>query len=364
MPQKLFFWALLSACGTLAVLCAQDPDKSSPDAKSFQFTGAVDVFYSFNTNNPASGTNQLRNFDTKDSLALGFASVSIQENGPRFGFRADAGCGEMYNTLSLSDSWGGPNRYISQAYISYQPSSESGLQFQLGKFFPNIGGEATESYNNFNYSRSLLNALGEPSNNFGLSATIPITKSLSAGVQLLNGTSSVRDLDASKVVTLFSITGTRKKWTWSDSWMVGPVKEDGEDGFRQIQDAFINYTPAPWINGYVEGLYGTEKLHMSGRNSWYAAATAARFTPFGKWSFSPRFDWFTDANGDITGVFQHLKEVTFTAEYRLSREMISRAEYRRDWSEVPYFDCGSSVAACKSQTTMLVAWILVFKRER
>jgi len=115
-----------------------------------------------NLNHPASEANQLQNFDTHDGWALDLASFSVQANGAHFGFRLDTGFGEMYKTMNLADSWAGPNRYISQAYVSYKRIQSSALEIDAGKFFTSGGAEVPESYNNFNYSRSFLSVLGEP----------------------------------------------------------------------------------------------------------------------------------------------------------------------------------------------------------
>jgi hypothetical protein len=92
-------------------------------------------------------------------------------------------------------------------------------------------------------------------------------------------------------------------------------------------------------------------------------AGAAKFSPFKKWSFSPRLDWFADSTGFSTGLSQQLKEVTMTAEYRPLSYLITRAEYRRDWSDQPFFDRGATLGASQEQNTFLLAWIFVIRRE-
>jgi hypothetical protein len=193
-----------------AIAFAQDPDIPPPTAKPFQFTGAVDAFYSGNLNHPASGVNQVQNFDTHDGWALDFASLSVQANGAKFGFRLDTGFGEMYKTMNLADTWAGPNRYISQAYVSYKPIRNSALEIDAGKFFTSAGAEVPESYNNFNYSRSLLYVLGEPYYHFGLRSTIPITKSFSIGAQFLDGCNNLGNLQGGKMLGLVAAV-TRSK---------------------------------------------------------------------------------------------------------------------------------------------------------
>ena len=52
-----------------------------------------------------------------------------------------------------------------------------------------------------------------------------------------------------------------------------------------------------------------------------------------------------------------------TAEYRPLSYLITRAEYRRDWSDQPFFDRGATLATSKDQNTFLVAWVFVVRRE-
>ena len=346
-----------------AIAFAQDADTAPPAAKSFQFTGAADAFYSLNLNHPASGVNQIRNFDTQDGWALGFASFSVQANGAKFGFRLDTGFGEMYKTMNLSDSWAGPNRYISQAYISYKPIRNSSLEVDAGKFFTSAGAEVPESYNNFNYSRSLLYVLGEPYYHFGLRSTIPITKTFSLGAQFLDGCNNVGDLQGGKMLGLVAAV-TRSKWSWTHTYLTGPEKIGVSEAVRHFHDSVLTFTPRPWMNAYFEALHSTERWTAGGSDSWHGLAGAARFSPLKKWSFSPRLDWLADSTGFNTGLAQQLKEVTFTAEYRPLSYLITRAEYRRDWSDHPFFDRGASLAASNEQNTFLVAWIFVLRRER
>ena len=45
----------------------------------------------------------------------------------------------------------------------------------------------------------------------------------------------------------------------------------------------------------------------------------------------------TDYGGLFTGKTQHLNEVTATFEYKFSDGFLMREEWRRDWSDQPYF---------------------------
>jgi hypothetical protein len=237
----------------LPVLHAQDPTAPASTETPLKFTAILDAFYSQDLNHPASGLGGFRNFDWKQGLELNAAEINLERDGPEFGFRLDAGLGEMFRSMNLSDPWGGPNRYISQAFVSYKPR-KNGLRFDFGKFYTSVGAEAAETYNNFNYSRSLLFTLGEPYYHFGFRATIPLTASFSAGVQLVNGWNDVRDNNSGKSVALVS-TWTHPKWGWSEVYMTGPEKSGTDTGFRRLYDSVFTVSPNRWANAYVEGLW-------------------------------------------------------------------------------------------------------------
>ena len=57
---------------------------------------------------------------------------------------------------------------------------------------------------------------------------------------------------------------------------------------------------------------------------------------------------------------QKLKEVTFTGEYKLAEGLLTRAEYRHDWSNVPYFERGPLSGTFDSQDTFTIGIVAFF----
>jgi len=344
------------------ILCAQDTAPATDGTPTLKFTGLIDTFYSADLNSPSSGRSEFRNFDWKQGLELNAAEATLEHDGPRFGFRIDGGYGEMFRIMNLTDPWGGPNRYFSQAFVSYKPL-ENGLRFDFGKFYTSAGAEVPETYNNFNYSRSLLFTLGEPYYHFGLRATVPITKSLSVGVQLVNGWNDVRDNNSGKTVALVSSL-TRAKWGWSQLYITGPEKPGTDIGFRRLSDSVVSLTPTARLSAYAEGLWAMDRRAAGGKDTWSGVAEAVKYSFAKKWSLSERLERFNDSTGFNTGTPQHLAEGTATLEYRPAPFLVARSEFRRDWSDRSVFDRGAVPRASKDQTTMLVGVIFVFKAER
>jgi hypothetical protein len=81
-----------------------------------------------------------------------------------------------------------------------------------------------------------------------------------------------------------------------------------------------------------------------------------------KFRIAQRFEYFDDKEARGTGVEQTLKEYTLTFEYAPEPRFITRLEWRRDWSTVPFFsctDCGT-LGFKDNQNTFTVGlmWIL------
>lgn len=356
----------LFSCLALAVtvLLAQDAttptDSTSP--VPLKFTGVLDAFYSGDLNSPSSGLSLYRSFDWKQGLELNAAEVSVSRDGPEFGFQVDAGYGEMFRIMNLSDPWSGVNRYISQAFVSYKPPLD-GIRLDFGKFYTSVGAEVPETYNDFNYSRSLLFVLGEPFYHFGLRATVPVSKTFSTGVLVVNGWNDVRDNNSGKTVGLLSSL-TRAKWGWSEIYLTGPEKPGTDIGFRRLYNSVLTLTPTSRVNAYLEALWAMDRRVAGGKDQWSGVAAAAKFSTSKKTSLSFRAERFNDTTGFTTGTPQHLEEGTATFDYRPASFLIARSEFRRDWSDQAVFDLDGKPRASKSQTTMLVGLILVLKGER
>ena len=51
------------------------------------------------------------------------------------------------------------------------------------------------------------------------------------------------------------------------------------------------------------------------------------------------------------------KEITLTGEYKISGWLMTRAEFRTDWSSQPFFDKNDQPKGAKNQTTALLGLI-------
>lgn len=351
---------------------AQEPPAPAPATWSvgpIDFSGLVDGYYSFNFNHPASQNNQLYNFDVKaNQFSLNMAKLSIAHSPDPVGFQVDFGFGRAFDIISASEN---PDvrstfRYLEQAYISLKPAKAKGIQVDIGKFVTSAGAEVIETHSNWNYSRSLLFAWAIPYYHFGLRTSFPVGKYFTGGVQIVNGWNNVEDNNTGKTIGLTG-TFTTKKFAWTNTYYGGPENLNTNKGWRTLYDTVLLLTPTSKVNAYLNFDYGQNK-NITGTlptlSKWYGVAGAIHFQPTVKWAFTPRVEWFDDRDGFSTGVAQQVKEVTLTGEYRMLEGLFGRLEYRRDWSNQPFFDYGGVPGSKKTQNTLALGVLAYFGPKR
>ncbi len=307
--------------------------------------------------------NVIRNFDVKaNQFSLNMAKLTASHAADPVGFQLDLGFGRAFDIFHATDPAFPTIRNIEQAFVSFKPPKAKGLQLDFGKFVTSAGAELTETYLNWNYSRSLLYANG-PYYHFGLRASMPLNQYFTAGVQLVNGWNNVEDNNSGKTGGITTALVT-KKVSWFNNYYVGPEKTGTNDGLRHFYDSVLLLTPTDKANFYVNFDYGTDRRIGGGGNNFYGVAGAAHFVLTDHISVSPRLEWYNDAAGFITGTPQKLKEFTMTAEYKWVEGLLSRLEYRHDWSNMPFFDRGNEPASAKHQDTLLLGIVAYFGPRR
>jgi hypothetical protein len=335
------------------------------------FSGLIDGYYSFGFNHPAVG-NQLYNFDVKaNQFSLNMAKLSMSHAPDPVGFQVDFGFGRAFDIIHATESQASPDapailRNIEQAYVSWKPLKDKGLQLDFGQFVTSAGAEVIESNANWNYSRSLLFAWAIPYYHFGLRVTEPIGKYFTGGLQIVNGWNNTEDNNSGKTIGVVA-NFTGKKLAWNNNYYTGPENPGTNKGFRNLYDTTVLFTPADKFNAYINFDYGNNKSYPSGvglSQSWYGVAAAAKFQFTGKVALTPRIEVFDDHDGFSTGTAQTVKEFTLTYEYRWVEGLLSRLEYRHDWSNVNFFERGSTPNAIKYQDTLTFAMVAFFGPKR
>jgi hypothetical protein len=163
----------------------------------------------------------------------------------------------------------------------------------------------------------------------------------------------------------FGFTGaiTTSKFSWFHNYYVGPEKTDVK-GLRQLYDTTLLVTAHRKASFYVNFDYGIDKLRGVGNSRWVGIAGAARIAVNRWFALAPRLEWFHDADGFSTGTAQKLKEFTMTGEFKMAEGVLARLEYRKDWSNVPFFDRGGVPGSYKYQDTILLGLVAYFGPRR
>lgn len=320
---------------------------------SFMFDGYVDG----NFNHPNSGFNGLRNFDLRsDTVHVNMGMVTLDRAPAPVGFHLDVGFGETFDVIHATDRAPEALKYFKQAYVSLKPKSWHGVEIDAGEFVTSAGAEVIETNQNWNYSRSLLFAWAIPYYHFGVRASIPFGK-FTGGVQVVQGWNNVYDNNSGKTVGLNGAYAW-KKVTWTHNYYVGPEKTKTNTGIRHLYDTTVLVNPNDNFSYYVNFDYGRDKNIGSGAATWVGIAGAARYALTKKFAVAGRLEIFDDRDGFSTGTAQKVKEATITGEYKVSSWLLSRLEFRDDWSDQPFFEKSGGTA--KSQPTILLGVVAFF----
>ncbi|MDE3163176.1 MAG: porin [Acidobacteriota bacterium] len=338
-------------------------------------SGLIDGYYSYNANRPSSlangQINDLYNFNDKtDQFNLAEARLTLNHDPDPVGAHIDLFYGRA-NTLVNGGSHD-QGDYIEQAFLSLKPAKAKGLELDFGKFVTSAGAEVIESKDNWNYSRSLLFAWAIPYFHFGLRSSMPVSKTDTFGVQLVNGWNNVTANNGGVTVGLTNAL-VKPKYTWNLNAYSGPSNVNTQKGYRNLIDTTLLLTPNAKFNAYLNYDYGQNRDALTtigttttgdkNLNHWQGVAVAAHEQMTGTQALAGRFEYFNDPQGYQTSTAQELKEFTGTYEYKWAEGLLTRIEYRRDWSNKNFFHKGDANFV-DAQSTVTAGFVAFFGPKR
>lgn len=345
-------------------------------------SGYVDGYYSYNANRPSNDAdgqvNQLYNFNDKtDQFNLSALKLTLNHNADPVGARVDLIYGRTDDLMNGTDTSAGTGKYIEQAYMSLVPPKAKGLELDFGKFVTSAGAEVIESYSNWNYSRSLLFVNAIPYFHFGLRSSMPLSKTETVGVQVVNGWNNISSSNGGVTIGLTSAY-TKPKYTWDLNYYTGPANTDTQKGYKNLVDTTLLLTPNAKFNAYLNYDYGQNRTAAcsspgvcatSMLDHWQGFAVAAHEQLNATSALAARVEYFADPQGTQTIFYkgQDVKEGTLTYEYKWAEGLLSRIEYRRDWSNQDYFVKGNGNYPkdyVGAQSTLTASFVAFFGPKR
>ena len=338
-------------------------------------SGLIDGYYSYNYNRPGDlnngQVNDLYNFNDKtDQFNLAEARLTINHDPDPVGAHVDLVFGRVNTFINGGSHDQGD--YLEQAFISFKPAKAKGFEADFGKFVTSAGAEVIESKDNWNYSRSLLFAWAIPYWHFGLRTSMPVSKTDTIGVQVVNGWNNVTTNNGGVTIGVTNAL-VKPKYTWNVNYYTGPSNFDTQKGYRNLIDTTLLLTPNAKFNAYINYDYGQNRdgqwydgdslVGDKALNHWQGVAVAVHEQFTGTSAFALRGEFFHDNNGFETGANQEVKEGTATYEYKWAEGLLARLEYRYDWSTVPYFSKGDFNSA-SGQQTLTAGFVAFFGPKR
>lgn len=358
------------------------------------FNVTFDGYYGYNFNKPAGRINLLRAYDVmSNSFSLNQAAVIIErapdvKAGRRFGLRLDLQYGQATETLQGSAANElRPQAYrpVFQAYGTYVAPVGSGLTVDFGKWASALGIESNYTKDQINYSRSYyFNFL--PFYHFGFRSTYNVNEKLSVTHWLVNGIQQSEDANGFKSQALIVNIKPTRKVSWNLNYYTGIEGRDETPslnpgfpsmptqpglpteiirpvphGRTHIFDTYATISATDKLTLALEGDYVVNRVTKNSAPSRVAGGAAyARYQITPVFALAGRAEYLSDRGGLFSGVTQALKETTLTADYKVADGFLLRGEWRRDFSNQPFFLTEKPGRLKKEQNTAtlgLIWWL-------
>jgi hypothetical protein len=314
--------------------------------------------------------------------------------GPDNPAKLNAGTIGPVNTGPIVNQVSSPLVGIRQAYIALRTPLGNGIDWKAGLFDTIIGYESTSSPLNPNYTRSYGYSL-EPTSHTGILATYKAGDSLTLTAGVANG---------SNLGTLVQPVNGRSAYETQKAYM-GAIALTAPDSWGALKGATLNLGVINAVDANLVGTLTGGTLNTFGTTSWYAgimmptpssklkvgtcfdyvelhnsgqAGNHARDVSWNialygtlqatdKLSFNLRGEYLDDGARLVYGQFytgtpNKAEEITFTAQYNIWANVLSRVEFR--WDHVEHgkaFDNNLAYGTPTKDNAFLLALNLIYQ---
>jgi hypothetical protein len=384
----------------VAQVSAQNPTKqSAPQASVLptQLPGGAtlnymfDGYYEYDFNHPIGRIQYLRAYDVlSNAFSINQADIVFDwapdvAEARRYGMRMDLQFGQATDTLQ-----GNPSnevrpqiyRNIFQAYGTYVVPLGKGLTLDFGKWASSLGVEGNYTKDQVNYSRSFHFGY-LPSYHMGVRASYKVNDKLALDYWLVNGTNQTEPTNSYKDELFGFAAQPKKNISWTMNYYIGQDHPDvspatnctvplqpglcvqqinpAPNGKTHIFDTYVTWNATPKLMLQTEGDYVISREWANAAQGQSSAPSLvdggiayARYQLNPRMTLGGRFEYFNDRNGLYSGTDQALKEFTGTFDYKFGEGFLARTEFRRDWSNVPFFLTNKPGVLSKDQPTFTI----------
>lgn len=351
---------------------------ASPAPRWFEtiaVNGFVSASWGRNLNDPASGGNELRAFDTENgSITLDVASLVLRKEAGKpgeTGFRLDALAGSSVPGVTAAEGLfrdeetGEAEDFdLLQAFVTWVAPVGRGLRLDIGKFLTPAGFEAVDGFEewNANATRSLQFTLSEPTTHTGLRAGYAFSDALSAEVLLVNGWDDAKDRNGRKTLGASISLVPGAAWSVTTTLLHGPEQEGNDDDDRSLLVVSGSWEPGGPLGAAACLELGREEgLGEEGKAvGWWSLAGYLTWKVAPAFSLTLRAEHFDDPDGARTGTAQRLFGLTLTPAISLGAGFVVRADLRVDVSDAEVFEDEDGLFTRKRQPTLLLNALYAF----
>jgi Putative beta-barrel porin-2, OmpL-like. bbp2 len=353
----------------MAAVPAAAQDAPAP-AGGMRLSGYVNPYYAFNFNRPATPCevvngvavfNCLHAFDVAhNSFSLNLAAIGVEKaptEDSRGGFLIDLGYG---SGVALADG-SAPSRpdrleNVQQAYVSYLLAGARRLQVDFGKFVTPAGIERMDPEGNWNASRSLLFALAIPRDHVGVRVAYAPYGWMAVTGLFSDGWNDVVEASGTGRIGVSVSLRPARAVSVTETYLGGSETSDDGEGWRDLSDTAISARVTGALALAFNADFGRDRRTFQ---SWQGAAAYARYEVRHWFAIASRIESLRDHSGFMSGVSQDLQEATATVEFRRTRSIVFRLEYRVDVADQEYFLRGVSTTV-RTQSIVAADWVFSF----
>lgn len=396
MAPRAAIWSDNVAVQSVQATAADTTSQASSKALDFLHGTTLnflfDGYYAYNFNDPIGRVNLLRAYDvSSNAFSLNQADIVFENtpdpsDGKRFGGRIDLQFGQATETLqgnANNEPRPAIYRNIFQAYGTYIAPIGKGVTIDFGKWSSALGLEGNYTQDQINYSRSYwFDFL--PFYHMGVRAHYQFNDKFGVNYWIVNGTDQTEPFNGYKDEMFGFVLQPTKTVSWTTNYYLGQEHPDFQfvtngppnlptmqgtpfepilnppSGKLHIIDSYATWNVTSKLTLAAEGDYVIERLLTTSAPSHTDGGAAYfRYQLRPKVALAARSEYLSDRGGLYTGKTQALKETTATFEYKLSEGFLMREEWRRDWSNQPYFLSDTLGLLKTNQTTAtagLVWW--------